>query len=561
MEYQALYRQWRPKTFSQVVGQEAIKATLSRQVATGRIAHAYLFSGTRGTGKTSIARILSRAVNCLDSEDGEPCGLCESCVALNDGSSLDVEEIDAASNNGVDEIRSLRDKIRYPPQSGKYRVYIIDEVHMLSTSAFNALLKTLEDPPPHAVLILATTEPQRLPATILSRCQRFDFKRIPLGEIAGRLREAAQGAGAAYREDAIYAIARAAEGGMRDALSLLDVCIAAGGEITLDTVESATGSAGRAFLFEMGRALAAGDVGDALRLVDRAMRDGRDAAVLARDVGAHLRTMMVLLAVGEADGARVLEVSPEEAHNLHAQAKDMGDERSMRALDLLSRVEPEMRWAAHPRALLELTLARACRPETEADLSALLQRIEALEKQVEKGIPVRETPAEPAAPAPAVRISATSPAPAKGGSGPATREPSAQIHPEPAPPSDSAKLWPDTLAAIRKTHISLYTALRRARMEGIRDGVALIAFAPEDEVFHKMMLIEQNQQVLKAALAQVAGKALAVKISLGGAHLPPPAQDAPKTPGGEPEDDWVKDAIELFGRDKVGILENGGDET
>jgi DNA polymerase-3 subunit gamma/tau len=552
MAYQALYRQWRPKLFSQVVGQDAIVKTLTRQVDSGRIAHAYLFSGTRGTGKTSTAQILSKAVNCENPQGGEPCGACSSCVALEEGASLDVEEIDAASNNGVDEIRALRDKIRYPPQSGRYRVYIIDEVHMLSTSAFNALLKTLEEPPPHAVMILATTEPQRLPATILSRCQRFDFKRISVGELAGRLREAADGAGVSYEEDALLAIARSAEGGMRDALSLLDVCMASGEAVTMDAVEVSLGAAGRGFLYAVTDALASGDAGAAFLRVDAAMRDGRDAAVLARDLSGHMRQLMILMAIGPDDGARLLEISPEEAARLLAQGQAMGAERATRALSILSRVEPEMRWAAHPRALLEVALSRICRPEEETDLASLMQRVEALEQKLARGIV-----AQPSAP---VTVSAAEASPALVQTAPpSTRQSKPQSVQPPKPQAaqrqqTDAALWKDVLAIIRKKRISMFSQLRKARFIGLIGDTAKFSFAPEDKVFFDMMQLEPQMVTLREAFAEAAGREVSVAVLLGGGE-PEPLPQAPPA-----QEDWVKDAISLFGRDKVDIIESGGDE-
>jgi DNA polymerase-3 subunit gamma/tau len=267
-----LYRAWRPETFSEICGQEAITRTLKRQVMTGRVAHAYLFCGTRGTGKTTAAKVLSRAINCLTPRDGDPCGECEICRALKQESSMDVMEIDAASNNGVDEIRDLREKIKYPPTLTRYKVYIIDEVHMLSTGAFNALLKTLEEPPKHAVFILATTEPQRLPATILSRCQRFDFHRISMEVIIDRLKVVLAGIGRSASEEALAEIARAAEGAMRDALSLLDVCLSyTDGEVSGQLARDVLGTAGRSAMFEFVDALIDSDAGLALTQIDQVM--------------------------------------------------------------------------------------------------------------------------------------------------------------------------------------------------------------------------------------------------------------------------------------------------
>ena len=257
MAYRALYREWRPRDFSHMVGQKAIIETLRNQVVSKRIAHAYLFCGSRGTGKTSTAKILAKAINCEQPENGDPCGKCPNCIRADRDETLDVIEIDAASNNGVDEIRELRETVKYPPQYGVYKVYIIDEVHMLSPSAFNALLKTLEEPPEHIVFILATTEPQKLPDTILSRCQRFDFGRISTSEIAGRLKEAAFGSGAQVSDGALMLIARSAEGGMRDALSLLDMCLGYRDQVDEQLVRTILGSSDDSFLFEFCDALTA----------------------------------------------------------------------------------------------------------------------------------------------------------------------------------------------------------------------------------------------------------------------------------------------------------------
>ena len=320
MAYQALYRQWRPVDFSSMVAQEAIVATLRNQITTGRIAHAYLFCGSRGTGKTSTAKIMSRAINCEKPQNGDPCGECESCRRLLADESLDVMEIDAASNNGVDEIRDLRETVKYPPQQGKYKVYIIDEVHMLSASAFNALLKTLEEPPAHVVFILATTEPQKLPATILSRCQRFDFGRIPAGQIAGRLRQAAEGAGASATDSALNMIARAAEGGMRDALSILDMCLGYRNDVDEELVRNVLGTSDKGFLFRFADALEAQDAAMLMSMIDELMRGGREPMVFAKDVSQHLRALLMAKCCGE-DLAALLDLTQEDAAEYAEQAE------------------------------------------------------------------------------------------------------------------------------------------------------------------------------------------------------------------------------------------------
>ena len=305
-KYQALYRAWRPEKFADVYGQEMITRTLRNQVMSGRIPHAYLFCGSRGTGKTSTAKILARALNCRNPLDGEPCGECEVCAALKEESSLDVLEIDAASNNGVDEVRALRDRIAYPPTLGRFKVYIIDEVHMLSTGAFNALLKTLEEPPEHAVFILATTEPQKLPATVLSRCQRYDFKRLSVKDISARLRVVLSGIGRECTDGAIEEIAVAAEGGMRDALSLMDMCLGyTDGTVDAELVREVLGSNGREFMFGFVDALEKGDSARALTMIDEASRGGRDMRTFAAETAAHMRTLLI----GQMTGDKLAELA------------------------------------------------------------------------------------------------------------------------------------------------------------------------------------------------------------------------------------------------------------
>ena len=382
MPYRALYRQWRPKDFSHVVGQRAVIDTLRNQVVNDRIAHAYLFCGSRGTGKTSTAKILARAINCEHPTNGDPCGECPNCIRMENEESLDIIEIDAASNNGVDEMRDLRDTVKYPPQYGKYKVYIIDEVHMLSTSAFNALLKTLEEPPAHIVFILATTEPQKLPETILSRCQRFDFGRIAVTDIQQRLREAAEGSGAAVSNGALTVIARAAEGGMRDALSILDMCLGYGNEISEDMVRKILGTCDQTFLFSFAGALSEENTGELFRMIDRVMRDGRDPAVFLRDISYHIRTLLLAKCCPE-EISDILDLTDEDADEFRNQAEDFTVSRLMTILDYTMNAESEMRFSSSPRLTLENVCLKCCIRTSEADAQALNDRINELEKKIE----------------------------------------------------------------------------------------------------------------------------------------------------------------------------------
>ena len=390
MGYQALYRRYRPARFEDFVGQEAVIKTLRSQIMSGRIAHAYLFCGTRGTGKTSTAKVFARAVNCEHPENGDPCGQCPTCKALAEENSLDILEIDAASNNGVDEIRDLREKVKYPPQTGRYRVYIIDEVHMLSQGAFNALLKTLEEPPAYVVFILATTEPQKLPATILSRCQRFDFGRIPAHQIIERLHVALE-EGQIQAEDAALArIARAAEGGMRDAWSIMDMCLSYAqeedGGLTEALVLRVLGAADKSFLFAFADKLIDSDAAGALALIDEMMRKGREVQVFVRDVSAHLRALMLADICGEEQLSGLLEVTHEDAAEYIAQAKRTSHTRLMRMLDLFLASETDMKWAAQPRFALETAALRACAPEERLQVEALVVRVDELERKLREGV-------------------------------------------------------------------------------------------------------------------------------------------------------------------------------
>ncbi|MDD4679967.1 MAG: DNA polymerase III subunit gamma/tau, partial [Clostridia bacterium] len=293
--YTALYRQWRPDTFKDVVGQDTIIRTLTNQLSSGHIAHAYLFCGSRGTGKTSTAKIFARAINCMTPTEYGPCGECEVCENLSSDSNMDILEIDAASNNGVDEIRDLREKVRFPPAFGKFKVYIIDEVHMLSIGAFNALLKTLEEPPSHAVFILATTEPHKLPATILSRCQRFDFKRISQKVIVGRMRNICDSMNIMVENEGLHTIARWAEGGMRDALSLLDQIIGfSGNQITNDDIINIIGTADQSFLFQTTDDILTGNLQGMLQKINQLLDEGKALNIFTRDLLQHIRNLLIV---------------------------------------------------------------------------------------------------------------------------------------------------------------------------------------------------------------------------------------------------------------------------
>ncbi len=378
MSYKALYRTYRPQTFSEVAGQDHITKTLKNQIRSGSTTHAYLFCGSRGTGKTSTAKILARAVNCDSPEDGEPCMKCSSCKA-SAKDHVDIIEMDAASNSKVEEMRDLLKKVDFMPLQLNKKIYIIDEAHMLSNSAFNALLKTLEEPPSHVVFILATTEPQKLPATIISRCQRFDFHRLRVDEIVRRMEEVLSIAGAEIERDGLVAIARAADGGMRDALSLLDQCLAfCKDHVTTKDVLSVLGSMEEDFLFRVADALIEGDASNALRLADEIIVNGRDPGVFMQDLAIHFRALLLTEICG--DSRDILDCTADTMQKYAGQAKRSSRERLMRAIRLLLEAQGKLRWISFPRILMESTLVRICEPEQEVSLEALTDRVERLEK-------------------------------------------------------------------------------------------------------------------------------------------------------------------------------------
>lgn len=379
MTYLALYRKWRPRTFGEIIGQEHIVRTLKNAVESGRTGHAYLFCGTRGTGKTTTAKVLAKALNCLERAGAEPCNSCEICKNINDGLSVDVIEIDAASNRGIDEIRDLREKIKFAPAVAKHRVYIIDEVHMLTNEAFNALLKTLEEPPRHAVLILATTEPHKVPLTILSRCQRFDFRRIEPADIIRRLNEVAAGSGLEVEEEALRLIARAAEGGLRDALSILDQGAAFGeSKITAADVHNILGTVRIDALNRMAGHLAAGETGPALSLVAELTAEGKDLRFFAREMAGYLRALL-LEKIVPGSSAREAWGDP---GIMTARAAEFSMEGLLRAVEMMAGTEQEMKWSSQPGIILELALVKACRAGAITRESPLLARLEAVEEKL-----------------------------------------------------------------------------------------------------------------------------------------------------------------------------------
>ncbi|MBP5661680.1 MAG: DNA polymerase III subunit gamma/tau, partial [Clostridia bacterium] len=511
MAYVALYRTFRPQKFDELVGQDAIVRTLKHQLASGRVAHAYLFAGPRGTGKTSTAKLFARAINCAHPLDGDPCGQCDACLAAQADDTMDIIEIDAASNNGVDNIRDIRDKVVFAPAQGKYKVYIIDEVHMLSGGAFNALLKTLEEPPAHVVFILATTEIHKLPATILSRCQRFDFHLIPAETIARRLKDVLGEVGAQVDDEAIELIAKSAQGGMRDALSLADVCLSyCGDRVTLEDARRVLGVPDRRFLFAFTDALLASDAREALTLCRAHEDEGNDVGGFVLDELAHLRDL--LLCVFAPACAQLQDLTRDAQEKLKEQAARADVQRLLRALEIFSRVESELKAHTRPDIELETAAVRICTPEAEADFSALADRVAVLE-QARRAEPEQsvkpnkreadEGTAKTGASVPSAPPWEEAPAPRENTAVPEEKKQDAPPNRAPEKPggaADAPALWAQLLARVKAGDLPLYMMIRH--LDGAASGEVFTVYIPETAK-NKEELIRKNASALAEHLKAV----------------------------------------------------------
>ena len=518
--YRAFYRKYRPSTFTDVVGQEHITKTLENAVKTGKTSHAYLFTGSRGTGKTSCAKILAKAVNCIDSHDGNPCNNCEICKGIDSGAILDIIEIDAASNNGVDNIRDLREEANFTPANAKYRVYIIDEVHMLSIGAFNALLKTLEEPPAHVIFILATTEVHKLPSTILSRCQRFDFKRIPPEAIAGRLKEVAEKENLQISDDGAMLIARIADGAMRDALSLLDRCSSYEGIIDSAVVANSAGLAGREHIFELCDCILEKDAAKALEVVNKLYNDSCDMERLITELTSHFRNLMVSKAVKNFQD--MIICSQGEIEIIRQQSAKTTLATIMSCIDVLTASASTMKQGANRRTSAELCIIRLCTPSLDADMNAILRRLSELESAVASGkITVK---AETPTPAP-IQTETKSEKVEK------IQEPVAEEKkespqeetplPEPPPAPQEEKIvpkntgtvpfgsWPEVLEKLFSRDKSLIALLTGSSAFIHQDKYLLIKGSP---VLEMCLKTGDYSKTIKAAVAEVTGRSYTLAV-------------------------------------------------
>lgn len=515
--YQALYRKWRPRVFADVVGQPAVTAALQNELRAGRVGHAYLFTGSRGTGKTTCAKILAKAVNCLNPQNGDPCGKCENCRGIDSGAVLDVVEIDAASNNGVDNIRELREETGFTPAAAKYRVYIIDEVHMLSTGAFNALLKTLEEPPDYVIFILATTELHKIPATILSRCQCFEFRRIPPQDIADRLLYIAEQERIPLEPAAAALIARLSDGGMRDALSLLDQCAGGGEKTVVDeaAVAAAAGLAGRGYLHELAVCIRDADASAAMRLIDQLYASAKDVERLCEELMLYFRNLMMLKTVRD---TAFLALPNDELDELNGLAEGFSIETVLHILDSLQDTLDRLHRSSARRVELEMGILRLIRPELDTSASALTRRFSALEAKLNQlasspSAPARPIPGGPAdaAERPAGKKASGQPEkpPGTNGNGPEPHG-GAAVAPESEPAADEPlPVWAEVLAALGASDPPL-----RGVLDGsgavVRGGHVLIDSS--NSVFASLIRQPSHQKALVEAVRRVTGKPYKVGV-------------------------------------------------
>ena len=542
MAYVALYRRWRPESFADLVGQEHISRTLSRAVTSGQTSHAYLFTGPRGTGKTSTAKILARALNCAEGPTLTPCGVCDSCRSISDGSSMDVFEIDAASNRGIDEIRDLRESVKFAPTEGHYKIYIIDEVHMLTTEAFNALLKTLEEPPERVIFILATTEPHKVPATIQSRCQRYDFHRITVTEIRDRLIYVCKESDIAAEEDALGIIAAQADGGMRDALSILDQCMAlAEGTLTAERVQEALGLVGRAWIRRMAGEIAARDAAALIAQLSELLQSGRELKQVLAELAQHFRRLMIAGVGGTVSAA---ELCAGDAEELRMDAAQFTQEEIMSILRRLNETMQELRTSPQPRIAVETLLIGLCHTEGAAPSGestapptggADAARIARLEAQVEElaarlaagGTPVSASASATASAAPSLRPraakadgTASKPAPKKAASS------AAKEVADGAPRQLDMKVWQSFQTRLKERNRLAASLLSGAAYEGMTETHFFIR--PSSDMARDYIK-KRHRAVFDEVMTELAGRPLAV-VCTGGEEeeLPPPPP--PKEP-------------------------------
>lgn len=548
MSYTALYREWRPKNFEDLVGQKHVTVTLRNQIKSGRIAHAYLLCGTRGTGKTSTAKILAKAVNCLKIKDGEPCNECEMCMKINAGIAIDVVEMDAASHRGIDKMRDVISDVQYPPRESKYKVYIIDEVHMLTIEAVNAFLKTLEEPPENVVFILATTDPQKLPITILSRCQRYDFRRIRSSEIFDRLRVIVENQGIYADDDSLNLIARMCDGAMRDALSVLDqsISMSDGKKVDYNQIVSMLGLVTNDGLLKLADEVIEKSIEKSMKIIDEIVFSGKDIYTFIRDFSTHMRNLMMVKV--STNPEEVLDMSKENIALISVQAQKIRIEEIMRNIRILQEAEEQSKWSRQSRIYLELSIIKMCKIEYDTSKEVLLSRINKLENIIKEG-KIRISDQRSDIPAAETKNSAL---PIKNDK---ARKLSADNDNEEAEVKNYSsnitletvrKNWRDILELIKGRRLmSLYACLITGEVKSCDSGIVVINFGKDYAFSKKRLEAEENNKPIEEIFSEVLKERVKLKYTVDS------GEDKNQNSGRKTEDIL----IEKFGKDFVEIVE------
>lgn len=511
MGYRALYREWRPQTFADVVGQTHITTTLRNAIKNDRIAHAYLLCGTRGTGKTTTAKLLAKAINCLNPIDGEPCNECEMCKSISNGTAIDVTELDAASHNGVDNIRDIIDDVQYPPQKAKYKVFIIDEVHMLSIGAVNAFLKTLEEPPARVVFILATTDPQKLPITILSRCQRFDFKRISSKNVFLRLKKISDSLDIDIEDKSLQLLARMSDGAMRDAVSILDQAISINSNVAYDDLVDMLGITTNDSMINIVNSVISRDTEEAVKIVNKLISDGKDTSMLIKEMITHMRNLLMINVSNNLED--VLDMSLENIERLKEQSSRIRVEEIMRCINILQEADEEARGTKQGRIYLELAIIKMCKIKYDTSIETILSRLNKLEERIASGnIPASKVVNEVREIKPQLSARAEN-------SRPSVKKPvveSYKLNEESKLTVDDVKrAFKDILSILKqRNNMVLSTALMMGKITGFDKGVISITFTKEYN-FHKVRLErDDHRRIINDIFSEVLNEKVAVLYNI-----------------------------------------------
>lgn len=542
MSYQAIYRKFRPRVFDDVLGQEHITTILKNQILSDNIAHAYLFSGTRGTGKTSTARIFARAINCIDICEGNPCNKCSICKGILEESIMDIVEIDAASNNSVEDIRELRENSKYPPSNCKYKVYIIDEVHMLSKGAFNALLKILEEPPKHLIFILATTEPQRLPATIISRCQRYDFKRVMVDDIVKNMEKICDEVGISVEKNALDLIARNSDGAMRDALSILDQCLSfTDGSITYEYVLSTLGIANDDLLFQTVDHILDSDINGTVDDINTIIQNGIDTVQFIKDMVNHFRNIMMVKTSTKLEN--IIDGSNEYIERLKQQAEKIDLNRVISFLNILSEAENKSKWSTQSRIILEVSIIKMIKMPQEQDIASLIDKVNKLEKDLESGTLTIAKSSTRQQSVPKVQVEERKQTNTEDNKPKSTnKNPSSNID-----SSIVSKEWTNILNKIRKEKIGLHALIMEGKIVSCKNNIITISFN-EGFAFHRDALDKkENKESVENIISDYLNSNIELRLVMNNEDTEEDNEQEIK--------EMIKEVVDVFGEDLVEIEE------